>query len=82
MYGTYFTVLLMSKKTLAQQFLSQVEAFLKRTGMPPTVFGKAALKDPNFVFDLRSGRNPTLDLCDRVVKFMAANDRAFSLQDD
>ncbi|SEE79373.1 hypothetical protein SAMN05444171_8086 [Bradyrhizobium lablabi] len=44
-----------------QQFISEIDAFLKRTGMTPTVFGREALKDPNFVGDLKKkGRQPTL----------------------
>jgi hypothetical protein len=35
----------------------RVEKFLKRTGLRPTVFGRAAARDPRFVFDLRNGRN-------------------------
>lgn len=38
-------------------FLSDVEAFLERHEMPPTTFGKLALKDPTFVFKLRNGRD-------------------------
>jgi hypothetical protein len=56
-------------------FLQQVETFLERTGMSPTAFGKAALNDPNFVFDLRCGRRPNLDLVDTIQAFMAKHDR-------
>jgi predicted transcriptional regulator len=72
----------MSKMTPSEKFLAQIEAFLARTGMPATTFGKAVLKDPSFVFDLRRGRKPTLDICDKILKYMAKKDRAFSLQDD
>lgn len=32
-----------------------VEAYLKQSGMTASAFGRAAMKDPNFVFRLRSG---------------------------
>jgi hypothetical protein len=57
-------------------FHHQVEAFLTRTGMSPTRFGMSALNDPNFVSDLRrKGRKPNLDLCEKVLVFMANYDR-------
>lgn len=36
--------------------LGEVETFLARTGMTASVFGRAAMGDPSFVFDLRAGR--------------------------
>ena len=50
--------------------IERVEAYLKRTGMTATLFGKKALNDPNLVFDLREGRwlrGPTRT---RVIQFM------------
>jgi predicted transcriptional regulator len=60
----------------SEVFLAQVEAFLERTGMTPTAFGKAALNDPNFIRDLRQGRKPNLDLVEHIQEFMAQFDRA------
>lgn len=37
--------------------LVEIEDFLTETGMTPTAFGRDALGDPGFVFDLRSGRD-------------------------
>lgn len=51
-------------------FLESVEAFLRETGMPPTVFGKAVLNDPTFVPRLRAGRQPRIDTAERVKSFM------------
>jgi 2,4-dienoyl-CoA reductase-like NADH-dependent reductase (Old Yellow Enzyme family) len=34
----------------------RVERFLRRSGMSATRFGRTALRDPRFVFDLRRGR--------------------------
>lgn len=38
--------------------LSRVERYLRRSGTPPTRFGREAVRDPRFVFDLRRGREP------------------------
>ena len=59
--------------THAEQFLSEVEAFIKRSGINATNFGIEAVNDPGFVRDLRRGRNPTLGMVDRVHAFMKAN---------
>jgi len=56
--------------TLLQRFRADVEDFLTSTGMAPTVFGREAVRDPNFVFELREGRAPNLALVDRVMSFM------------
>jgi hypothetical protein len=37
--------------------LKRVERYLRRSGTAPTTFGRLALRDPRFVFDLRHGRN-------------------------
>lgn len=36
--------------------LDEIEQFLVRTGMTATAFGKEAMGDPRFVFQLREGR--------------------------
>lgn len=57
--------------TQAEAFLAEIEAFLNRTKMTATAFGRAAVNDPNFVGDLRTkGRKPNLGLVDRVHDFM------------
>ena len=62
--------------THAEQFLSEIEAFLTRSGMTATAFGKAALNDPSFVPDLRTGRKPNLGLVDRVHDFIRSHDQS------
>jgi hypothetical protein len=54
----------------AETFKAEVEAFLKRSQMKPTTFGKSAVGDPNFVRDLRKGPKPNLGLVDRVHEFI------------
>jgi hypothetical protein len=36
--------------------LYQIENFMKMKCVPPTRFGREAVNDPRFVFDLRRGR--------------------------
>jgi hypothetical protein len=38
--------------------LRDVEKFLRQTDVAPTRFGREAMGDPRFVFDLRNGRDP------------------------
>ena len=58
----------------AEAFLAEVEAFLKRSEMKPTTFGKSAVGDPNFVRDLREGRKPNLGLVDRVHDYIRSQE--------
>lgn len=51
--------------------LREIEAFLRRTGMPATRFGWEAVKDKRFVFDLRNGRQPREANRQRCAAFMA-----------
>jgi len=61
--------------TTADTFRAEIDAFLKRSGMSPSAFGKAAVSDPNFVRDLREkDRSPSLKLVDKVHAFIKANE--------
>lgn len=51
-------------------FRYEVEAHLKATGLTPTAFGRVAVADPNFVFNLRNGREPRRDTIAKVRDFM------------
>lgn len=55
---------------MERNLLQRIEAFLKETAMPPSVFGRAAAHDPRLVSDLRGGREPGRDLICRVEHFM------------
>jgi hypothetical protein len=55
-----------------QTFLREIEAFLSKSGMSASRFGKEALGDPSFINDLRNGRMPNLRLVHRVNGFIAA----------
>lgn len=58
------------------EFLEQIEAFLLRTDLSATSFGREALRDPSFVGDLRKGRSPNLKVVHRVMEFMRDWDTA------
>jgi len=51
---------------IALTFLAEIEAFLKTSGSDATAFGKLALGDPSFVFDLRKGRSPSTRTMEKV----------------
>lgn len=46
--------------------LPRIERYLRRTQMAPAVFGREAVRDPRFVFDLRMGREPRIKTMRRV----------------
>lgn len=55
---------------MARSLLQQIEMFLKESQMPPSVFGRAAVRDPRLVSDLRGGREPGRQMTGRVEHFM------------
>lgn len=55
---------------MERSLLQRIEAFLKESAMPPSVFGRAAVRDPRLVSDLRGGREPGCELICRVEHFM------------
>lgn len=57
---------------LLDDFKIRIDAFLERTGMAPSRFGQASCGDPNFVSDLRVGREPRLATIRKVDAFMDA----------
>lgn len=59
----------------ASKFASEIEAFLKKSGMPPTNFGRDAVGDPMFVFQLRKGRAPSLRLVEIAQRFIQKQDQ-------
>lgn len=57
-------------------FRRQVEAFLKKNRLAPSSFGREAVGDPSFVFDLRLGRTPRPESVDRVRDWMRSRSEA------
>jgi hypothetical protein len=49
---------------------NEIERYLRRTGTPPTRFGRDAVGDPRLVFDLRRGRSIGADLTERLRRYM------------
>ena len=52
--------------------LREVEKFLRQGDIPPTRFGRDAVGDPRFVFDLRNGRDPRPRTIARVLAYLEA----------
>ena len=52
--------------------LRDVERFLRRSDVAPTRFGRDAVGDPRFVFDLRNGRDPRPGTVARVLAYLEA----------
>lgn len=55
---------------MEQNLLRRIERFLEESAMPPSVFGRDAVRDPRLVGDLRSGRIPGRDIICRSEHFM------------
>lgn len=54
--------------------LQRVERYLRKSGTAATTFGRVALGDPRFVFDLRKGREPRRQVMRRVTAFLDARE--------
>jgi len=50
--------------------LRRIERHLKESRTPPTRFGRLAVRDPRFVFDLRQGRTPRAATFRRVTAYL------------
>ena len=50
--------------------LREVEKYLRRSDVAPTRFGREAVGDPRFVFDLRNGRDPRPRTVARVLAYL------------
>jgi hypothetical protein len=50
--------------------LRRIETYLRRSGTRPTRFGRDAIGDPCFVFDLRDGREPRAATISRVTAWL------------
>jgi len=58
--------------------LPMIDRFLRRTHMPPTRFGRLAVRDPRLVGDLRRGHEPRPATVARVQAFIARHDEPAS----
>ena len=58
--------------TLNVHLLRDVEKYLKISNTPAARFGREAMGDPRFVFDLRKGREPRTRTIERIRAFLEA----------
>lgn len=58
--------------TAREQLLSEIEAFLVKQDMRPTMFGRLASNDTALVSRLRAGANVRLDTADNLRAFMSS----------
>jgi hypothetical protein len=56
--------------------LRRIERHLRQSGTPPTRFGRNAVRDPRFVFDLRNGREPRSSTANRVAAYLDRLERS------
>ena len=54
------------------QLLREIEKYLRSRELPAARFGREAMGDPRFVFDLRKGREPRARTVARVRAFLEA----------
>lgn len=57
---------------MMQQFRNEIEAYLARTGMKPSTFGRRFVGDPNFVSRIRGGGEARLKTIEAVQTEMLA----------
>lgn len=50
----------------------KIEKFLRASSMPPTKFGRLAVRDPRLVHDLRRGRELGPRIVARIEAFLSA----------
>ena len=50
--------------------LTHVEKHLREQGISPARFGRAAVSDPSFVFELRRGRDPRPRTVTKVLAYI------------
>lgn len=55
------------------EFCQAVEGYLQASGLSPSTFGTKAAGDPNFVFNLRGGREPRSSTVDKIERYMHDN---------
>lgn len=59
-----------------QEFRDRIEVFLTAAKMPATRFGIEAVRDPNFVHDVRKGRVPSLAVAGQVIRFIEQHEHS------
>ena len=54
--------------------IEQIDAYLRLTKMSASRLGRDALGDPQFVFQLRDGREPRSSTVNRMLDYLQQND--------
>ena len=72
----------LSAMTFREQFANRIESFLSGHSMAPTLFGRYCMNDPNFVFEIRGGRNVSIDTLEHITKWMKAYDVAHPVKEE
>lgn len=62
---------LLSNPNPDAELLEKIEAFIVRTGMKPSRFGREAMNDGDLIRQLREGRSLSLKNAKKVIDFMA-----------
>lgn len=60
--------------------IERIEAYMRRNKTSPSRFGREAVGDPNFVTNLRDGRQPRRRTVKRVIAFIEAADQVPPLE--
>jgi hypothetical protein len=56
------------------EILGRIERYLRRTGTPPTRFGRNVANDPRLVLDMRRGRCPGASMQARIEAALRVED--------
>ena len=56
------------------EVVEQIDSFLRRHDMAPTRLGRDALAEPQFVTQVRAGREPSLTKLGKLFEFMRERD--------
>jgi hypothetical protein len=59
-----------SGRELNVSILRKIEIFMRTSDVTAARFGRDAVNDPRFVFDLRNGREPRPETIARVIDFL------------
>lgn len=51
----------------------KIDRYLRATGLPPTKFGRLAVRDPRLVHDLKRGRQPGARMIARIEAYIAGH---------
>ena len=60
----------MQTHPIVADLVRDIDAFIARSGITPTEFGRKAIRDPNLYRGLKAGRNPRFETIDRIRAFM------------